>query len=211
MPFHDYCRPINTQRLPTYLYDNKLYIATHPEDDLKRTHWHFINVDIILPNMFDFDIHNYVDEVIEYDRRRIVSNIISNKTIRISTMLSYSNYDIHCYHSSSYVTNYTFINDDAIIFYLLRPIKNHNEIIYKLSSIKIPKYMIQNEVAAAISRDDDKMFLKFFDSDRNASDIMLKRLDMTFDIDLGNFDDTSRYIIDNADLIKYQKLYLQDI
>jgi len=194
----------------THLRNNELYIAIHPQDDVKRTYWHFVNVDIILPNMFDFDIHNYVDEVIEYDRRRIVSNIINNKTNRISTSLSYNNYDIHCYHSSSYVTNYTSINNDTVIFYFLRPLKEDNKYIHKLSSIKIPKYMIQNEVNVVIPRDDDKILLKFFNSDRRVLDITLKSLGMTFDIDLGNYDECNKLICEE-NMINYTKLFLNRI
>ena len=211
MSINDYYRPINMHRINTYLRDNKLYIAVHPDDnDIRKTHWHFANVDVIFPNMFDFDIHNYVDEVIEYDRRKIVSYIISGKTVRISTLLNYGDNNIYCYYSSNYVTNYTSINNDTVILYFLRLIIENGTYTYKLSSIKIPKHMIQSEVDAIIPRNDDKMFLKFIDHNGDVSDITLKMPGDTFNIDIGNYDECSKLIIDES-MMNYAKLLLNKI
>jgi len=45
--------------------DNKIHIMPHIVGT-SNTYWHFKNRDVVFPNWFGFDIHNYIDDQLEY-------------------------------------------------------------------------------------------------------------------------------------------------
>jgi len=203
-------RPLLSQKLPTYVDGNKLYILSEPIDNIKRTHWHFKNMDVILPNVFDFDIHNYSDEIIDYDRRRIGALMIKRKMIK----LAQNKGDFNTYFSFTYskdnITNYTQIDNDNIIFHLFRPITQDDKRTYEHCSIKIPKYMVQHSVSATCSLSENTITLNFFDGNIDPIMVCLSITSAPFNIDVGNFDECNKLVLEISK-INYTRLFLSRI
>jgi len=202
--------PIYMKKSTIYKRDNKLYIAVHPNDNISKTYWHFKNIDVILANLFGFDIHNYLDEVVEYDMRKKTCDIIKNKTLKISLNFAYSNSVIFCYYSPEIISNYTSTTDDFIMIYFTLPLKQDNAKTRTTCGIKIPRFMIQRKIDAVIDKSNETVILRFYDESQ-IIEIKLKFPNIPFYIDFGNHDDTIKYILNNNDLLKYQKLHLQSI
>jgi len=203
-------KPLEGQRLPTHVDGNKLYILIDPKDDVTKTYWHFKNMDVIFPNLFGLDIHNYSDEIVEYDRRKVGELIIIGKTVRFFAKKSDYNYYFNYNYSKNYITNFTQINDNNITFYLLNPFIENDQRVYKISSIKIPKYMIQLSLSIQFRGAENIIDLDFHTEGIDPILVRLSRPKTQFDIDLGNYDECNKLIFEE-DKTNYARLFLSGI
>lgn len=199
--------PSRFQKVPTCVDGNKLYIFTNPKSDKNKTYWHFRNIDVILPNPFGFDIHNYVDEVIKYDRRKICTNMIANKDIKF-ILDEYDCTDYFTYvYSDKYITNFVQVNTNDIIFYFYEKYQE----VYKLCSVKIPKYMIQHCVSMAFAgSNNETLAFNFSDDDEEPIQIYLRKPAVPYNIDIGNVDDCNKLILEEY-MVNYVTLSLGKI
>ena len=196
-------------RIPTFIEDNKLYLSMDPSYIGSKTIYHFKNIDVIMPNLLGFDIHNYSDEIIEYDRRRKGSYIISKKLINIHVYRDeYCYYDAKYYTNNSMLDNTVQITDDKIIFYYLNKYEQ-----YKTHSITFPKALLSNIECITtniLGSIDVIMFMIYYHGKSDPLIIELSKSKVTKDINIED-EEIVQMLKENDDKINYSKFLLSNI
>jgi len=196
-------------RIPTFIEGNKLYLSIDPSYVGSKTIYHFKNIDVIMPSLLDFDIHNYSDEIIEYDRRRKGTYVICKKMTNIHVYRDeYHHYDVKYYTDNSTIDNTIQITNDKIIFHYL----NKDEQ-YKAHNITFPKALLSNIECITISMlcsIDTIMFMIYYYHKSYPLIIDLSKSKVTKDINIED-EEIVQMLKDNNDKFNYSKFLLSNI
>ena len=196
-------------RIPTFVEGNKLYLSIDPSYGGNKTVYHFKNIDVIMPSLLDFDIHNYSDEIVEYDRRRKGAHIISKKLINIHICRDeYHYYDAKYYTDNSMLDNTVQITNDKVIFYYLNKYDQ-----YKAYSITFPKALLSNVECITtniLGSIDTIMFMIYYHNKSDPLIIELSKSKVTKDINMDS-DEIIQFLREDDDKINYSKFLLSNI
>jgi len=196
-------------RIPTFIEGNKLYLSIEPSYVGSKTIYHFKNMDVILPNLFGFDIHNYSDEIIEYDRRRKGTFVICKKMTSIRIYRDeYQHYDAKYYTDNSTIDNTIQITNNSIIFYYLSRDEQ-----CMVRSITIPKTLLFNVECVTINMlysIDTIMFMIFYRNKFDPLVIELTKSKVTKDINIED-EEILQLLKNDADKLNYSKFLLSSI